>query len=247
MKMAIPDNAAQPLAWGPLDSNPSHAFYMCEFHDLDDHTARYSNKSKSAVPVLPREALSTHTSIINAHLEIQKPAAPVVASILARMHRTSVSPTGKFGFPVPTFKGYGVRMDNEWCDRWEDWFSRQFRMDVHFWQSVRGPDSEMDELLEVFVEKVIPRLLRPLQTGGRSIKPSLVHTDIWHGNIHRDKTSREPLVFDACCVYGHNESELAFVGFGLENGLAELTRRQWNLGCSGDKITAGARSIWRNT
>ncbi|MBE3050329.1 fructosamine kinase family protein, partial [Candidatus Bathyarchaeota archaeon] len=149
MKMVIPENAAQPLAWGPLDGSPSHAFYLCEFHDLEDHTARYSTKSDSTAPALPLDALSTHTNIINAHLEIQKPAAPAVASILARMHRTSASPTGKFGFPVPTFKGYDVRMDNEWCDKWEDWFARQFRMDVHFWQSVRGPDPEMDELLEV--------------------------------------------------------------------------------------------------
>ena len=187
MKEVIPENTAQPIAWGPLDNNPSHAFYLCDFHDL----------------------------------RVQKPTVPVVASILAKMHRTSVSPTGKFGFPVPTYKGY-VPMDNEWCDRWEDWFARQFRMDIHFEQSVRGPDPEMDELFEVFVEKVIPRLLRPLQTGGRSIKPSLVHTDVWHGNMHRDTASQKPLIFDACCVYGHHESKLILdleisTGKGLAN------------------------------
>ena len=130
----------------------------------------------------------------------------LILSILARLHRDSVSPTGMFGFPVPTYKGHAP-VNNEWCDRWEDWFARQFRMDVQFEQSVRGPDPEMDGLLEEFVAKVIPRLLRPLQTGGRSIKPGLVHTDIWHGNIHRDRASQEPIVFDACCVYGHHESK----------------------------------------
>lgn len=98
-------------------------------------------------------------------------------------------------------------MNNVWCDKWEDWFARQFRMDIDFEQSLRGPDPEMDELLEPFIEKVIPRLLRPLQTGGRSINPSLVHTDIWHENIHRDRTSQKPIIFDACCVYGHHESK----------------------------------------
>lgn len=172
MRRSIPENTAKPLAWGPLDNHPSHAFYMCEFHDLS----------------------------------VQKPTAPVVASILGKLYRASFSPTGKFGFPVQTFKGY-VPMNNEWCDRWEDWFARQFRMDIRFEQSVRGPDPEMNELFEEFVEKVVPRLLRPLQTGGRSIKPTLVHTDIWHGNIHRDRASQKPVVFDACCIYGHHESK----------------------------------------
>ncbi|KAM0327183.1 hypothetical protein ACHAQA_006315 [Verticillium albo-atrum] len=127
---------SQPLAWGPLEKDPSQAFFMCEFHDL----------------------------------RVIKPTPNSVASILSQLHRTSVSPTGLFGFPVSTFKGYAP-MNNTWCERWEDWFGRQFRMDIQFEQSVRGPDPEMDELFEVFVTKVIPRLLRPLQTGGRSIKP----------------------------------------------------------------------------
>ena len=206
MKEAIPENAARPLAWGRLDSNPTHAFYMCVFQDLEDHTAEIIRMSRSVASASPPEVSSTHTRILNAHRDIQKPSVPVVVSILTQLHRAS-SPTGKFGFPVPTFKG-PVPMNNEWCDRWEDWFARQFRMDVRFEQSVRGPDPDMDGLLEEFVRKVIPRLLRPLQTGGRSIRPSLVHTDIWHGNIHRDRASGEPIVFDACCVYGHHESEL---------------------------------------
>ncbi|KAM0277355.1 hypothetical protein ACHAQH_005871 [Verticillium albo-atrum] len=151
MKQFIPDNMSQPLAWGPLEKNPSQAFFMCEFRDL----------------------------------RVIKPAPNSVASILSQLHRDSVSPTGLFGFPVSTFKGYAP-MNNEWCERWEDWFGRQFRMDIQFEQSVRGPDPEMDKLFEVFVAKVVPRLLRPLQTG----------------------ETQTPLVFDACCVYGHHEMEL---------------------------------------
>ena len=205
MKKTIPENSAQPLAWASLDSDPSHAFYMCEFHDLEDHTARLYRSAESDVPGSPPKLLDRGT-LKQAHLNIEKPSPSVVVSILAKLHRNSISPTGKFGFPVPTYKGYAP-MNNEWCNRWEDWFARQFRMDVQFEQSVRGPDPEMDRLLDTFVEKVVPRLLRPLQTRGRSIKPSLVHTDIWHGNIHRDRATQEPIVFDACCVYGHHESE----------------------------------------
>lgn len=192
MKNSIPENAAEPLAWGPLDNNPSHAFYMCELRDL----------------YVPEDTRGNAV----------KPSPSEVASIMIGLHRAS-SPNGEFGFPLPTFKGYAP-MNNEWCDKWEDWFARQFRMDIRFKQSLRGPDPEMDELLDKFVEKVIPRLLRPLQTGGRSIKPSLVHTDIWHGNIHRDRASQKPIIFDACCVYGHYESKLAHPpGRGLADSM----------------------------
>lgn len=138
-------------------------------------------------------------------LEAEKPSPTVLAGILANLHQSSVSPTGKFGFPVATFKGY-VPMNNVWTDSWEEWFTRHFRMD--FEQCVRGPDWEIDdELLEQFCTKVIPRLLRPLETGGRTIRPRLYHTDMWHGNVYFDKLTKVPIIFDACCVYGHHESE----------------------------------------
>lgn len=209
MNKVIPEYTARPLAWGPLENVPSHAFYMCEFHDLVAPVIPSFSSGSSApsdAPAPPSNELHRRAHALK-HLDIPKPSAPVVASVLAQLHRDSSSPTGKFGFPVSTFKGYAP-MDNRWCDRWEDWFSRQFRMDIRLEQSRRGPDPEMDRLFEEFAGKVIPRLLRPLQTGGRNIKPSLVHTDVWYGNIQRDRVSQKPLLFDASCVYGHHESEL---------------------------------------
>ena len=40
--------------------------------------------------------------------------------------------------------------------------------------------------------KVIPRLLRPLETGGRQIKPSLVHGDLYSGNVSVDAVTGGP-------------------------------------------------------
>lgn len=65
----------------------------------------------------------------------------------------------------------------------------------------------MDELLAVLLDKVIPRLLRPLQTGGRPIKPSLCHGDLWHGNVGVDVATDEPNLYDPCARYAHNECE----------------------------------------
>lgn len=94
----------------------------------------------------------------------------------------------------------------------------------------------MNELVgraEPFIEKVIPRLLRPLQTGGRNIKPVLLHGDLWHGNISIEAATGQMLIFDPCAFYGHQEMELqCWVhdryhdvpgGSGLKSG--EMVRR----------------------
>lgn len=114
------------------------------------------------------------------------------------------SPTGKFGFHVTTFNGH-VPLKNEWCDSWEEWYGRQLRSDINWEQSVRGVDSDFNQVADEFFVKVIPRLLRPLQSGGRSIKPTLVHGDIWHGNAQVDMDTSQVILFDACCCYAHNE------------------------------------------
>lgn len=129
-----------------------------------------------------------------------------LVNILVPLHQNSTSPTGKFGFPTPTFKGY-LPVNNTWCDTWEEFFARQFRAELTWEQSIRGADPELEELAAQLFEKVIPRLLRPLRRGGQPIKPVLCHGDLWHGNIEIDRATGEPILFDSCCVYGHNECE----------------------------------------
>ena len=87
-----------------------------------------------------------------------------------------------------------------------EYFSRQFRSDISYLEGVYGPDSELASLTEAFIKKVVARLLRPLQTGGRSIKPTLCHGDLWDGNVQIDVDTKQPVMFDSCTFYGHNES-----------------------------------------
>ncbi|KAJ3574071.1 hypothetical protein NPX13_g4485 [Xylaria arbuscula] len=126
------------------------------------------------------------------------------AEVLSRLHKRSHSPTGKFGFHVTTFNGV-VPLINDWCDTWEEYFARQLRADIQWLHSVRGPDPMFDDVAERFFEKVIPRLLRPLQSNGRSIKPTLVHGDIWPDNVQVEKDRQHVILYDSCCCYGHNE------------------------------------------
>lgn len=132
------------------------------------------------------------------------PDATKLVDVLKVLHTSAISPTGKFGFHVTTFNGF-VPLVNDWCESWEEYYSRQLRSDVVWEQSVRGEDADFNEVAERFFAKVIPRLLRPLQTGGRSIKPVLVHGDLWHGNVGIDEDTGQLILFDSCCCYAHNE------------------------------------------
>ena len=73
------------------------------------------------------------------------------------------------------------------------------------WES-QGPDDELKELTEGMLTKVIPRLLRPLETGGRQIQPRLLRGDLWDGNTSQNADSDMPIIYDATCLYAHNES-----------------------------------------
>lgn len=68
---------------------------------------------------------------------------------------------------------------------------------------------ELELLKKGLLEKVIPRLLRPLETNGRSVTPCLRHTDLWLGNIMMDANTDKLVIFDSCAVWGHNEADIA--------------------------------------
>lgn len=70
---------------------------------------------------------------------------------------------------------------------------------------VRGTNEERQELSKDLLTIVIPRLLRPLETEVRSIKPSLLHENLWIGNIASEKATKKPFMFDSSAYYGHHE------------------------------------------
>jgi protein-ribulosamine 3-kinase len=67
----------------------------------------------------------------------------------------------------------------------------------------------MDALSADMMTNVVPRLLRPMETGGNSIKPVLLHGDMWHGNVSIDNQTNKPMLYDPGCLYGHHEYEAA--------------------------------------
>ena len=128
---------------------------------------------------------------------------------LASMHKKSLElpHNGKFGFHEVTFEGC-MYQDVGWSDRWEDLYARAIKAFAVQEREVHGPSQELDELLPPLLEKVIPRLLRPLQTNGRSIRPVLVHGDLWYGNISTNAVDGSPVMFDPSVFWAHNECEI---------------------------------------
>lgn len=126
------------------------------------------------------------------------------AALLSELHEKSVSPTGKFGFYTTTYAG-NLPQYVGWEDSWETFFAKSMRQALDLEIERKGPDEELDALSTALFDRVIPRLLRPLESDGRKVKPSLIHGDLWYANAGIDVHSGQPLIFDACCFFAHNE------------------------------------------
>ncbi|PKS13148.1 hypothetical protein jhhlp_000490 [Lomentospora prolificans] len=136
--------------------------------------------------------------------DMPRPAS--FATSLAKLHQTSVSPTGQFGFDTTTYAG-NLPQFVKWENSWEVFFSKSLKHALNLEIAAKGRDKELELLIPALFNKVIPRLLRPLESGGRTVKPSLVHGDLWYANSGNDVNTNKPLVFDACSFYAHNEYE----------------------------------------
>ena len=146
-------------------------------------------------------------------------------SIIVKFHKESMGKKKRYGFDVPTYLG-NIPNDNTWQDSWEVWFAQAMRQMLRIEEMAHGEDAELNVLKKDLFEKVIPRLLRPLETGGRSIKPCLVHSDLWPGNSMPDAETNEIYIFDSCAFWGvrHLLSLLSFIFSNRVPNMTTLTR-----------------------
>jgi len=129
-------------------------------------------------------------------------------SQLAKLHQESVSPTGKFGFGVHTTHGKFPQY-MEWNSSWESMFRKLLSNLLVRDFETNGPWKEFQNVYERALTLVLPKLIGPLESNGRTIKPCLLHADLWSGNTGTDPKTGEVYIFDAASFYGHNELELA--------------------------------------
>ena len=137
------------------------------------------------------------------------PEVEAFVSVVASFHRKSMgkSPNGKWGFHTETGLPF-VQDDNGYEHTWEELFSKMMKRMIEKEESAHGQEDELDDLKVDLFQKVIPRLLRPLESGGRSIQPCLIHTDLWPGNILPDVNTDTLMIYDSRAMWGHHECDL---------------------------------------
>ncbi|KAL8895233.1 MAG: hypothetical protein Q9192_003766 [Flavoplaca navasiana] len=148
--------------------------------------------------------------------------------MLAELHANSSSPTGNSGFHVPTLQGT-IPQFAEWTASWEDFFTKSIKLVFKNEEQSQGPDEDVQHLCEETLSKVVPRLLRPLETGGRHIEPRLIHGDIWDGNTWTNGETNLPVIYDATCIYAHNECKSTWMHTLPLGILHRADFCEWNL------------------
>ncbi|KAM7025513.1 ketosamine-3-kinase-like [Acridotheres tristis] len=109
----------------------------------------------------------------------------------------------QFGFHTVTCCGYLPQVNN-WQSDWVSFFARQRiqpQMDLIERNSGDGETRELWAQLQL----KIPSLF-----CGIEIVPSLLHGDLWGGNVAEDDCG--PIIFDPASFYGHSEYDLAIAG-----------------------------------
>ena len=128
-------------------------------------------------------------------------------TLLAKMHTSSISPTGQFGFHIPTCHGkFAQTID--WDSSWTSFFTKLLAGALHLDRLTNDSWPELDRVSDRVLSHVIPRLLGALESDGRQVRPSLIHGDLWEGNIGTAFDTGDILIFDAGAYYAHNEMEI---------------------------------------
>lgn len=145
-------------------------------------------------------------------MEVFSPPDPTAfASKIAKLHTSTSSPTGKFGFHCPTVCG-SIPRTAILNHRWANSFTYLLRDVLKYDNAVNPPWPEFDRACTIIIDKVIPSVLGALQSDGRSIRPVLIHGDLWEQNVGIDKVTKDILIFDPGCTYAHNEMEFGTWG-----------------------------------
>lgn len=161
-------------------------------------------------PVLASEPNGT----MPAFLVLEDLSRPAPQQVRARAHRSfdealayglaelhsAIGPA--YGFNHDNYIG-STPQPNSWCENWIDFF-RTYRLE-HLWKLLSGK-SKLPEGTHSLVRHFLDKLDTLLDS--KSVKPSLLHGDLWGGNVLRDANG-SPALIDPACYYGDREADLA--------------------------------------
>lgn len=147
--------------------------------------------------------------------------AILAAKMLATQHRITES---RFGWPQANYIGRNLQ-SNCWTMSWPDFFAEQRLIPQLDLARQKGLNQEFLRKIEDLLDGGISIL----QT--RNPEASLVHGDLWSGNVAHDLDSGLALLFDPAPYYGDREVDVAmtrlFGGFPSEFYIAY--QQEWPL------------------
>lgn len=124
-----------------------------------------------------------------------------IAEVLAGLHQTN---TSQYGLEFDTTIG-PFRQRNTWHERWIDFYREERVLDFSIKAYDEGAiDRILSKRIERFAVDFEKYLLEPKN-------PSLLHGDVWAGNVLTYDGHLSALI-DPAIYYGHHEMELAFIG-----------------------------------
>lgn len=135
-------------------------------------------------------------------------SALAAGRLLAMLHQSHFA---KFGWQRDNYIGTSFQFNN-WQSNWIDFWRIQ-RLGMQLDLAARnGYGGQLQVRGQVLLE-LFPTLL------DHSIQPSLLHGDLWRGNLGYDQNS-QPIIFDPAVYYGDRETDLAmtelFGGFSKQ-------------------------------
>ncbi len=137
--------------------------------------------------------------IVMEYLEMDGSADQVLlGQQFAAMHRVTAE---KFGWDIDNTIG-ATHQPNAWQDNWLDFWREQrlgFQLQL---AATNGYGGELQSLGEKLLSEMA------ILFTGRNIEPSMLHGDLWGGNVAglEDGT---PVIFDPAFYYGDREADLA--------------------------------------
>ncbi|KAL8676259.1 MAG: hypothetical protein Q9186_007212 [Xanthomendoza sp. 1 TL-2023] len=145
------------------------------------------------------------TDFIDMDPKLPNPAE--LSDCISTLQRQSQSPTGKFGFFTTTCHGK-IPQQVSWDSSWTSFYTKLLEGALQEDLEHNGPWPAYENVASRILQKVVPRLLGALESDGRSVKPVLIHGDLWEGNIATEKVTGNILFIDAAAYYAHHEMEI---------------------------------------
>ncbi|KAF2108600.1 Fructosamine kinase-domain-containing protein [Lophiotrema nucula] len=127
---------------------------------------------------------------------------------LVQLHQASVSPTGQFGFHINTCQG-NLPQQTRWNASWMGYYTQLVKGAMQLNRERNGTWQNLEQVVDRLITHVVPQVLKPLEKESRTVKPCLIHGDLWDGNIGTDFETGEIYIFDASVHYAHSEMEIA--------------------------------------